>query len=154
MTKTQVYALGRDIYWLEAMARIAGEALAVTAIPCPGNYPGCLDDLPPAEPGALLLVDATNQGDIPGIVQHLRQRGWAYVVVVAADPSWKEATEVLRGGAAYDYWPKSYKSSAIRGEIERCLAEIQTSKGPQSSEAGPELGKGSRKLGSLATHGR
>jgi len=120
----QVYALGRDAYWLQAVARIADEAITVEPIRCPAAYPECLERLPTADRRALLLVDATGQPDVVGIVRGLRERGWQYVVVVAADPSWEEARAVLRGTVGHDYWEKSYVPDVIRRDVRRCLEEI------------------------------
>jgi hypothetical protein len=51
--------------------------------------------------------------------------GWPHVVVVAADPSVKEAHAVLQGNPGYDYWKKTYAASVIRADVTRCLEEIE-----------------------------
>lgn len=92
---------------------------------CVGSYPEYLDHLPAADPKALLLIDATGQIKVEALVRKLREQSWQCVVVVAADPTPKEARALLRGKAAYDYWAKSYVPEAIRRDLERCLKEIE-----------------------------
>jgi hypothetical protein len=121
----QVYAWGQDEYWLKAVMKAADKAVRVEPILCPARCLEYLDRLPEADPEALMLVDATRQPDISAVVQSLRDQGWRYVVVVAADPSWKEARAVLRGTVGYDYWEKSYDPCVIQREIERCLTEME-----------------------------
>jgi hypothetical protein len=125
MMKSRVCALGQDLYWLEAVRKTGDELLTVEAIPCPGNLVECLDRLPAKDANTLLLVDATWQPGVEQLVQRLRQLGWPYVVVVAADPSVKEAHAVLQGNLGYDYWKKTYAASVIRADVARCLEEIE-----------------------------
>lgn len=125
MKGTQIYALGRDRYWLEAIGQVASERITIHSILCPEHIPECLERLPAADAKALLLLDATNQADVARTVRYLRLGGWQYIVVVAADPSWKEARNVLRPGLAYDYWDKSYNVPAIRSYVDNCLAELE-----------------------------
>ena len=124
MNQHRVIAIGRDPYWLDAVAAATWAAVTVETIACPDEYPGCLDHLPPADAEALLLVDATAHADIATVTHTLRERGWRYTVVVAADPSTREARAVFREGGAYDYWPKSWSSRAIQRAIARCVGEI------------------------------
>jgi len=124
MSVIHVYALGQDPYWLQAVAQASGDEITVAPIHCPESYLACLNDLPSVVPGAILLVDATRQAGISAVVRGLLELGWKYVVVVAADPSMKEARALLRGKAAFDYWPKSYVPTAIRRDLERCIDEI------------------------------
>jgi hypothetical protein len=124
MTPHRVIAIGRDPYWLEAVAAATWAAVTIETIACLDEYPGCLDHLPPADADALLLVDATGHADVAAVAHALRARGWRYTVVVAADPSTREARAVLREGGAYDYWPKSWSSTAIRRALARCVHEI------------------------------
>ena len=124
MNPHRVIAIGRDPYWLNAVAAAAWPAVTVETIACPDAYPACLDHLPPADARALLLVDATGHADVAAVTHTLRSRGWRYAVVVAADPSTREARAVLREGGAYDYWPKSWSSKAIRRALARCVSEI------------------------------
>ncbi|MBN1641805.1 MAG: hypothetical protein JXA09_11265 [Anaerolineae bacterium] len=124
MNRHRVVAIGRDPYWLNAVAAAAWAAIAVETIPCQDDYPACLEHLPAADPEALLLVDATGHADVAAVTCALRARGWRYAVVVAADPSTREARAVLREGTAYDYWPKSWSSRTIRRALARCVKEI------------------------------
>ena len=129
----RVYALGEDRYWLKAISEAAGETIEVRTVPCPATYVECMELLPQADPGAILLVDTIRGLDMEDTVRKLRRRNWQYVVVVAADPSAKEARAVLQEGAAYDYWEKSYDHQAIRRQITQCLAEIESKRRPERS---------------------
>jgi DNA-binding response OmpR family regulator len=120
----QVYALGQDAYWLKAVARIADEAVTVEPIKCPASYLECLDHLPEVDPEALLLLDAAGDPNIEAVVRKLREQGWRYVGVVAADPYFREAHAVLEAGA-YDYWPKSYVPATIRQKVEGWLSQMK-----------------------------
>jgi hypothetical protein len=120
----QVYALGQDLYWLKAMTKVADEAVTVEPIQCPASYLECLNLLPEADPEALLLVDATRQPDIEAVVRRLCSLGWRYVVVVAADPHFRETYAVIEAGA-YDYWPKSYVPAIIRQSVEGWLSQME-----------------------------
>jgi len=124
MKRYQVYALGQDAYWLKAVAGIADESISVKPIHCTEDYPECLDRLPQADRKALILVDATGQPDVAAVVRWLREQGWRYVIVVAADPSWEDARAVLREGSAYDYWEKTYVLAIIRRNVKECLVSI------------------------------
>ena len=116
MSERQVCAMGCDPYWLRAVEDSAA-GYAVAPVACPGNLIDCLKLLPKAAPGDLLLVDATGQSDIAGVVSRLWEAGWLHVVVVAADPSYKEARDVLGKTRAQDYWQKTYETKAIRASI-------------------------------------
>ena len=54
---------------------------------------------------------------------------------MAADPSFKEARDVLSEGAAYDYWRKSYETPVIERYIHRCLEELGHDQSVVSTEA-------------------
>jgi hypothetical protein len=125
MKQHKVYALGRDTYWLEAVVEAAGEDVPMERIECPDDYPLCLERLPAADAQALLLVDATRQADVVELARQLGVRGWRHIVVVAADPTSKEARAVLRDGLAHDYWRKSYERQVIRRHLEQCLEELE-----------------------------
>lgn len=127
MLKKRVYALARDSYWLQATKEAADESIEVEPIPCHTGYPECLETMPSADPESLLLVDATGHADVVGIVQGLLARGWRYIVVVAADPSWKEAHAVLKIAQGYDYWQKSYVPNCIRQKIRVWQEEVAAS---------------------------
>jgi hypothetical protein len=116
--------MGQDTYWLDAVAQAAGPDVVVEPIDCAEGYPDCLSKLPPAEPEALLLVEAALRADIVALVQELRALGWPHIVVVAANPHIREARAVLKDGAAFDYWIKSYERPVIRGHLEQNLGEL------------------------------
>jgi hypothetical protein len=117
MSQHRVIAIGRDPYWLDAVAAAAWAAVAIETI-------ASLDHLPAADPDALVLLDATGHADVAAVTRALRARGWRYVVVAAADPSTREARAVLREGTAYDYWPKSWSPQVIQRALARCVQEI------------------------------
>jgi thiaminase len=123
----RLVAIGQDAYWLSAVHRAttgwAGDPITVK---CTGDIRQCISCLPQPAANAILLVDASGQGDMEQVVAALRNQGWRYVVVVAADPSAKEATAVLRRNLGYDYWEKTYVEEEIRERVRVCLAEITT----------------------------
>ena len=125
MKRYPIYAVGKDPYWLQAVARIADETITVELIPWSVSDPECLNRLPEAEAEALLLVDATGQDDLVAVAQQLYERGWRYVVIVAADPSSKEAHAVFWKARGYDYWKKTYVHEIIRRSIEQWLASMR-----------------------------
>jgi hypothetical protein len=116
--------MGQNTHWLDAVATIAVPDVLVERIECSEGFPECLAHMPPAEPRALLLVEAVLHVDMADLVRELRARGWQYVVVVAADPQESEARALLRNGLAFDYWIKSYEHSDIRRDLERNLREL------------------------------
>lgn len=118
-------AFGQDSYWLTAVQNaMAGWAGDPSMVKCSGDFPNCISNLPAPEANTLLLVDASGQNDMEQVVAKLRARGWKYVVVVAADPSAKEATAVLRRNLGYDYWEKTYDEEDIRKRVKACFDEI------------------------------
>lgn len=124
MKKRQVYALGCDPYWLNAVAKVTSETIDVQVSQCPEN----MEDLKcPPYPEAFLLLDPHNPREAAIMVQRLRRQGWRYIIVVGVDDSWRDACNVLRGNNAYDYWKKSYDPEVIRRNIQGCLAEIEES---------------------------
>ena len=121
----RVVAVGQDAYWLEAVKNaMAGWAGDSVMVKCPEDFPDCIGNLPAPEVNAVLLVDASGQGEMEQVVAGLRARGWRYVIVVAADPSAKEAAAVLRRNQGYDYWEKTYDGDNIRKRVKECFAEI------------------------------
>lgn len=120
-----VYALGQDAYWVDAMVRSGDESVRVQPIRCPGGYDECLGQVAEIARDVLLFVDATDQQDVVATAARLQQLGFRYVVVVAADPSAREAHAVFQEGKAFDYIQKTYVSQVIRADIARCLAEIE-----------------------------
>jgi DNA-binding response OmpR family regulator len=124
MKRPNLYAVSQDRYWLEAIAQLADTGLAVEPLECVGGYPDCLQELPEAEPEALLLLDATGQSDVAHLSRLLRARGWQHVVVVAADPCSEEARAVLKERAADDYWHKTYARKAIQRDVDQYIADV------------------------------
>lgn len=124
MKQRGIYALSQDRYWLKALAQAADVGVTVKPIECPEGYPDCLEGLPPADPKALLLLDATGQSDVAILARLLRARGWPHIVVVAADPCSQEARSVLRERVADDYWRKTYAREAIWRDLRQYVQEV------------------------------
>jgi hypothetical protein len=123
--KMHVVAVGSDVYWLRAVQNaMAAEFDQLETINCSGNLHKYIDDLPKADAHTLLLVDASGQRGIQPFVAALRARGWRYVIVVAANPSVKEAIAILRGNSGFDYWHKTYDESEIKNQVLACSEEI------------------------------
>ncbi len=121
----RVAAIGQDAYWLTAVQKaLAGWTDDPITVKCPENFPNCISNLPLPQPNIVLLVDASGQGDMEEVVAELRAKGWKYIIVVAADPSAKEATAVLRRNLGYDYWEKTYDEDDIRKRVKACFDEI------------------------------
>jgi hypothetical protein len=119
----QVYALGHDEHWLEAVSAAADETIEVHPVYlCEKDLH--TDGLPDPVPEALLLLDATRQRQIQIVAEMLGQKGWRHIVIVAADQNWKEAKALIKDGIAYDYWPKSYELGVIRQHVRDCLQEM------------------------------
>ena len=125
----RVHALGHDDYWLSAVQRAAQEWAANPAtLKCSEAFLKCISDLTLPKTNTILLIDASGQRDLPGLVKVLRDAGWKYVIVVAADPSAKEAAAVLRRNLGYDYWSKTYNEEEIHSKIKECFNEILAKK--------------------------
>lgn len=124
MNPYRIYALGQDRHWLEAVSKAADRDTQVETIVCQDAWADCLKYLPPADPEALLLIDPARQADLVTVVHKLCDSGWQRVVVVAADPSSREARIVLKDSGAFDYWPKSYVPDVIRRQLHQYLQEI------------------------------
>lgn len=128
--KLRVAAIGQDEYWLNAVRNAIADWLGeLSIIKCTGELARCIPRLPKPGTGIILLADASGQGDMEQVVSELRARGWEYVIVVAADPSAKEATAVLRRNLGYDYWEKTYDEAEIRERVKICFEEINAKKG-------------------------
>lgn len=127
--KLRVAAIGHDEYWLNAVHNATADWVGETpTVKCGGELLKCISRLPKPSIRTILLVDASGQGDMEQVVEVLRTRGWKYVIVVAADPSAKEATAVLRRNLGYDYWEKTYEEAEIRERIKTCFEELQVKK--------------------------
>ena len=119
----KIIAISQDDYWLKAIhAAVAGLG-KVQIASCDDSLRECLDRLPAVDPQALLLVDVFSKENIDKIVSGLYQAGWRFIVVVAADPSLKEAIRVIKA-QGFDYWKKTYTIPDIETEIRKCLEEI------------------------------
>jgi hypothetical protein len=131
----RVVATGQDAYWLAAVQQATAEWTGdAHTLKCPGELLKCISNLPEPDAETVLLVDASGQRDIEQVVAGLRDRGWTYIVVVAADPSAKEATAVLRRNLGYDYWEKTYEEDKIHNKIEGCFDEINKKKKSMSKK--------------------
>ncbi len=122
----RILALGQDRYWLRAVEKATAALPSLLAtgktIRKPMPDPS---QLPRSDNRTILLVDASGQTNMESVVGELRVRGWEYVIVVAADPSAKQAISVLRGGnLAYDYWDKTYDEKKIQELIKTCIEDI------------------------------
>jgi hypothetical protein len=121
----RVVAVGQDSYWLAAVQRATTSWLGEPAtVKCLGDLSNFISSPPGPQANTVLLVDASGQGDLEKVVSGLRNQGWRYVIVVAADPSAKEATAILRRDLGYDYWEKTYEEDAIRKSLQACFHEI------------------------------
>ncbi len=116
MSKVRVYALTMDRAWGKMMEEVSDASFEVIPICCPEGYPNCLENLPSADHDALLLLDATGLRDVAGMVRRLRCLGWRFVVVVAADPTHKEAKAAFKAGAS-DYQSKTLSTSIVRSQV-------------------------------------
>lgn len=125
----RVVATGQDAYWLSAVQKATADwGGNAHTMKCLGELLQCISNLPEPDAETVLLVDASGQSDMEKVVTGLRDRGWRYVIVVAADPSAKEATSVLRGNLGYDYWVKTYVEDEIQDKVKRCFNEITEKK--------------------------
>jgi len=122
----RVYAVTTDEHWRRALEQVSDASFRLDTLYCPEGYPGCLDRLPDADPGGLLLVDATGLPDVADTVRRLRERGWRYVVAVAADPSARETASVFKA-RGHDYWVKTFEVDRILRQVKDCLRQIERS---------------------------
>ncbi len=127
----RVIALSQDIYWLNAVHQ------ALVGSVCDVRLLKSITTLPLSEARTVLLVDASGQSDLDVVVARLRDLGWRYVVVVAADPSAKEAASVLRRHLGYDYWEKTYEQGEIRTRMQECFEEVTAELEPLHSKHPP-----------------
>jgi hypothetical protein len=133
--KMCVLALGQDMYWLDAVLEATATLADIAPVKKFFGVPlKSIPQLPPPKANTVLLVDASGQVDLPAVVSGFRSAGWRYVVVVAADPSAKEATAVLRRNLGYDYWQKTYDVDAIREKVLVCITEIMEKKHSRKSK--------------------
>jgi len=134
----RVVAAGRDTYWLSAIQKaMSGWAENPVTLKCSGDLLKCISSLPDPDPSTILLADASGQSEIEKVVATLREMGWRYVIVVAADPSAKEATAILRRNLGYDYWEKTYDEEVLRTRIKICFNEITKELPPMDSTMKP-----------------
>lgn len=147
MNSLHIALTGEDTHWLCAV-REAVNSLNQTGPCClrlipPDGAPNCarpggrvplttsdgtLDGERRVAPGAaVLLVDATAEADIATRVSEYTDAGWREIIVVAANPNWREAHALLQGAGARDYWPKSYDVEAIRWHLAELLREMTAS---------------------------
>jgi hypothetical protein len=136
--KMHILAMGQDLYWLTAIQKaIAALPSLVSSRKAGAKLLQDLSQLPHPNDRTVLLVDASGQINIGSAVEGLRVQGWEYIIVVAADPSAKQAISVLRGGnLAYDYWDKTYDDGKIRDLIKACIEDILKQKKAPKKETG------------------
>jgi hypothetical protein len=134
-----IVAVGQDEFWLTAVERASAgwQQKAPYTLECPDDFTDCISSLPASDEDSVLLVDASGQGNMESIVAMLRSRGWKYVIVVAADPSAKEAVSVLHRNLGYDYWEKTYDEDDIRERMKLTFNEIE---GGRLAKAGNRAG--------------
>ena len=136
--KMRILAMGQDMYWLTAVERATAALPSLLAsVKSVRKFTPDLAQLPRSDDRTVLLVDASGQANVEGVVGELRVQGWEYVIVVAADPSAKQAISVLRGGnLAYDYWDKTYDERKIQELIQTCIEDILRQKKAPREETG------------------
>jgi predicted phosphodiesterase len=140
MTILHIYALSRDAYWLKTIASLQSKDLVTHPIECVAAALTCLEQVPAADPAALLLVDASDFSNIVETVKQLQQRGWVHVVVVAARVAWQEARRAFTEGAVFDYWAKTYVAEELRRDISDALAVLR--EGALAGQAGANAAAG------------
>ena len=125
--RAQVYAFGRDRYWLDAIGKVQIEGARIETVPCQECLSDCLDDLPEPDPDALVLIDIFSHREmIEDVLRNLRDRGWRNIVVIAADPSVNESRSVFRESLGLDYWSKTYDAAIIQSKIEKCIGNMNS----------------------------
>jgi hypothetical protein len=138
--KMRILAMGQDMYWLTAVHKAAASLPALVS-PLKASTKPVRDpsQLPRPNNNTVLLVDASGQLNLEGLVTDLRTRGFEYVIVVAADPSAKQAISMLRGSLSYDYWEKTYDEIELRERIKKGITEILQEKEltPKSKRSTP-----------------
>lgn len=121
----KIIAIGENKDWLDKVKTALDQDANISLIQCGNTLIDSLACLPEADMNTLLLVDANSKVNITEVVSNLSQRGWKYIVVVAADPSVKEAYTILHESGGYDYWKQTYDIPTIRAKTKKCLSEIQ-----------------------------
>lgn len=130
MKARRVIALGHDRYWLKAVRSLPADEFQVTASALPARtetWP-----LPPADASAVLLLEASGLANVAEMVHYAHQRGWQHILVVAANPSAREAYTVLRQAGACDYRPLTYDPETIALQVREACDWLDL------SEAGKE----------------
>jgi len=128
MRRMRLALTGEDAHWTRA---VRGAVRSVNAIAdCQIDWVEAKDgpadhDTPSrASIPTVLLVDATAAPDIEALVREYVRAGWREIVVVAANPNWREAHAILQRASARDYWPKSYDVDGIRWRLAELLREV------------------------------
>lgn len=121
----RVIAIGHEQYWLQMVKKAIDETQVIDASCCFNTIDEFLNFSQETNLVTLLLVNIFEQTAVKTTVQKLREMGWQYVVVVAADPSVNDVYSVLHDAGGYDYWRKTYQSPIIRAQIENFLDEIK-----------------------------
>jgi hypothetical protein len=121
MHKLQTWVLSNDSAWFNALRRASVTEREVQRVSCQGSLPNCLERLA-APPAATLLLDVGGQPDAVLLVRQARQQGWAKVIVIVADPQWREAYSVISKGGADSYWVKTLDIERIRTQLTQDLS--------------------------------
>ncbi len=123
--KMQVAAVGSDVYWLRAVqTALSTDVDRPEIINSLGNLQQCIANLQELNAKTILLVDISGSSEAESVIAAVRAKGWKYVIAVAADPSAKQATSVLRRNLGYDYWKKTYNEHEIKNMVTTCIMEI------------------------------
>ena len=119
-------AVGQDYFWLEAIQKATTNLIGeIKTVEISTDLKKNTSQLPTPDTNTVLLVDASNQENIEETVKLLKEQGWKYVIVVAADPSANEATAVLRRNLGYDYWVKTYDIEEIINQVKDIIDEFK-----------------------------
>ena len=125
---------GTDTHWLDTVRE------AVNSLNQAGTCHLTLTTPDPEHRVALgpdvLLIDATAEPNIAARVSEYTAAGWREIIVVAANPNWREAHALLQGAGARDYWPKSYDVEAVRWRLAELLREVAPA-APDDEEDSP-----------------
>jgi len=124
MMAQRVVVVSKDKYWLDAVTEMSDQDFLVVQSFCEDDVSVCVTALNECDAESLLLIDTGLPGNITDGVVKARERGWRYVVPVAAAPFEQEARALLRAGAC-DYWTKTYNRSSIRQRLHEWVDQMK-----------------------------
>jgi len=124
MTCPSLYVCSGSSRWLATVLSAAKDEFVVKVVECQLSDPRRWAELGRPSGTALMLIDSALGPDIEKSIPILRKAGWKHVVVVAANPTWKQARAVLRDAGGFDYWSKTYDPKILRADLMRCLQEM------------------------------